>query len=108
VYFLTIINKITMKNWKEEAQKILDKHLTTMLNKYPESYKTLEEMTKLPEYEIIINVMFEFARLYAKEAFEAARKLVLNKGSFERKDTNECYINMFETFNDFLTNNKIS
>ena len=47
------------KNTKAEA--ILDNHISKMLNRLPDSYNSISDMKKLPEYQCTIDAMVEYA-----------------------------------------------
>lgn len=72
------------------SEKILEKHLETMLGRERESYITIEEMKKLPEWTTTINAMVEFARLHVEEC----KSLIIeesNKHDMWDEDIRNCY-----------------
>ena len=42
------------------AEEVLDKHISKMLNRLPGSFKELSDMKKLPEYQYVIDAMNDF------------------------------------------------
>lgn len=57
-----------------KANDILDIHLTKMITEKPEIYNTLDEMKGLPEYQVFINAMIEYAKAKATEAMREIEK----------------------------------
>jgi hypothetical protein len=56
------------------AEKILEKHLKEMIGRVEESYDSIEEMKKQPEWEATIKAMTEIADNSYDKGFEDAMR----------------------------------
>ena len=56
-----LVRIINLKNIRMTPEQILEKHLLIMLGRTEESYISIEEIKKQPEWQTTINAMLEYA-----------------------------------------------
>lgn len=65
------------------AEKILSKHLESMLERTDQSYCSIDEMKAQPEWDASMQAMIEFAKLHVEAARFVDKDSILNSYPLE-------------------------
>jgi hypothetical protein len=86
------------------AEEILEKHLLLMLKRTDESYVSVDEMKKQPEWQATINAMLEYSEMQALRIHDVVnrRELLLDFADYSESDktsqtTDECVDNYLDS-----------
>jgi hypothetical protein len=77
------------------AEEILEKHLLLMLKRTDESYVSVDEMKKQPEWQATINAMLEYSKMQALRIHDVvgrSEQLCQHKYQDIRYGTSRCVI----------------
>jgi hypothetical protein len=70
-----------------KAEEILDKHISKMLNRLPDSYNELSEIKEQPEYQCTIDAMNEFYNQALEDVHELSKsKFIAGESGYIRKE----------------------